>query len=218
LEGAPAWSLPRLRFLARGSGLPGDDPTGRAPVEVAWLLVPEDAARSRLARLVRIAAPESPAGSLRDDRVLRAMLRDGLGLTVLDGVAWARFEAEERDGSRAARSRVVADQPFDFPVRLHLALERVTGNGRRKPATLDSEIGANPAPAILRGTAPIAMPELALVDREWVKLTGRWPVPNFAVRGERDSAVAPHAAGAVVYLPEASSARFLIPAQGRRLP
>lgn len=213
----PAWWLPRLRFLARGGGLREADPEGLTGVEVEWLLLPEDAERSRLARLVRLALPESPDRSLRDDDAALDMAR-AVGLTVLDGVAWLQLDVVEASGERRDEARIEADQPYGFPVALEVALERVTASARRNPTVLDAEIGAEPTRLLLRGAAPLRAPPFALVEREWMEIRGAFPAPGAALRGVRGTIPAGHPRGAVVWLPEAYSGRCGLPAGGRRVP
>lgn len=214
----PAWMLPRLRFLARGDALPGDDPDGRSAIEIAWLLVPEGGNGGRLCRLVRVAQLENPERSLADGRTLERIVREGGGITVLDGVAWARLEAVEADGTRRASASVAAHQPFDFPRELYLELERVSGNLRKTPPLLDEDCSADPGRLLLRGSAPLSLPEYALVEREWMRVSGRFPQLQSVERGVRDTADARHARGSVVWLPEPYSGLCALSGDGRRLP
>lgn len=214
----PAWRLPRLRFLARGEALPGDDPDGHAGVEVAWLLVPESPADSRLTRLLRLSLLQNPDRSLAEDRVLATLVREGAGLTVLDGVAWLRWEVVDEAGARQPAARIEARQPFGFPAAVELSLERVSAGARATPLRLDEDLGEAPGRVLLRGAAPLVVAETALIEREWVAVSGRFPQLTAVERGLRGSAAAAHPRGATVWLAERFSGRCALSAAGRRLP
>ncbi|RMH04828.1 MAG: hypothetical protein D6702_02170 [Planctomycetota bacterium] len=219
-EEEPEWRLPRLRFLARGENLPLDDPGGERAVEIAWLLVPEDAAASRLCRLVRIAQPEGAGASLLERGRLEELLRQGAGLTVLDGVAWLEFAAEDPAGAAGGEVRalrVEPDRPDDFPRRLSLRLERVAGRARSHPPRLDGEVSDAAGRLLLRGSAPLAAGDHLLIGREWIEVGGAFPSFTVRQRGARGSVAADHPRGAPVWLPQAWSASWRLPADGRRL-
>jgi len=215
-EEEPAWFLPRLRFLAKGSGLPGDDPSGERGVEIAWMLVPERAG-GRLCRLVRYAQPEGAGESLLRDSVADGLARQGAGLAVLDGVAWLELELEEADGERRRSAVVAPEQPYDFPRRLHLSLDRVSGRARTKPPTLDEGLGSSATSAVLRGSAPLDFAPIALVEQEWLAVAGAFPRFTLRERGARGTAPAAHDPGAPVYLAQRAATRFALPAGGRRV-
>lgn len=215
----PAWRLPRLRFLARGDALPGDDGSGRAAVEVAWLLVPDALAPGgRLARLVRLAQVESPSLSLADDGDLAGQLRAGRGDTVLDGIARAEFRLLEADGSVRSEASIAPRQPYGFPPELELRLERVAGDLRQLPPRLDEDLGDGSTRLVLRGSAPARLAEYALIEREWLRVGGQFPLLSAIERGARDSLPSAHPRGAPVWLPEGFSGRAALSAGGRRLP
>lgn len=216
-EEEPAWFLPRLRFLAKGAGLPLDDPGGERGVEIAWLLVPEDATATRLCRLVRYSQPEGAGDSLLRDAYADELARLGAGLAVLDGVAWLDLEVEDSDGSRRSRATVAPEAPFDFPRRLFLSLERVSGRARTKPPTLDAELGSSGAALTLRGSAPLDFSPFALIGTEWFGLSGGFPSFTARERGARGTAPAAHPRGAPVYLAQPAGTSFSLPAGGRRV-
>jgi prepilin-type N-terminal cleavage/methylation domain-containing protein len=216
-EEEPAWYLPRLRFLADGAGLRGDDPSGARGVEVMWLLVPEDVVNTRLCRLVRYAVPEGDGPSLLEDSAADRLAREGGGLAVLDGVAWLDLAWEEADGSRRDEGFVPPEEPYDFPRRLEVSLDRVSGRAREKPPTLDADLGSGAVRLDLRGDAPFDFAPHVLVGREWIEVAGRFPRLTVTERAARGSAAAEHPRGAAVLMAQSASARLSLPAGGRRL-
>jgi prepilin-type N-terminal cleavage/methylation domain-containing protein len=218
-DGRPAWHLPRLRFLADGGVAREADPRGRGAVEVAWMLVPEPEPGTRLCRLMRFTQSDAAARSFREETWITQVARSGAGLVVMDGVAHAEFLARElANADPVAALRIGEYQPFGFPHGLELRLERVPGPARRKPITLDDALGDGVTAMRLRGAAPFAMPDYALIDHEWLRVSGTWPRLQVVGRGERGTLTAPHARGANVWLPEADSCSAILPASGRRLP
>ncbi len=211
-----AWRLPRLRFLARGDALRLDDPSGRNGLEVAWMLVP-GAGRGRLGRWMRLVQPEGSDPSFRSDRAVETLARSGQGMTVLDGVVWARIQIEEANGDRSFGVNVAADVRVNFPVALHLLLERVAGDSRRRPPTLDRDLGMHATRAQFRGSFPLQQPEFALLEDEWVRLSGRLPAPTLSERGARESLATMHSRGAPMLLPQARNFSYPLPADGRRI-
>lgn len=213
----PAWRLPRLRFLARGSvlGRPGAARTG---AEVAWLLVPEDAGHSRLTRLLRLAVPVVPgAASIRDEAALRALLPQAV--VVLDGVAGLGVEILDSDGSwRGGEVRIPPDEPLDFPSRLRLRLEHVDGEQRRRPAVLDADLGPAAARMLLRGPPPLQPAPEVLVGREWIGVAGDWPRFRVTGRGLRGTVGTAHPRGTPVLVPVVRELTLRLAAGGRRLP
>ena len=136
----PAWRLPRLRFLARGAALPADDPLSRRGVEIAWLVVPETTT-SRLCRLVRLAQVEGSGVSFAGDAT--GLLRRALSteaMVVLDGVAWADLTFLDNDGERKSTLGIASNQPYSFPSELSVKVERVAGNFRNRPPSLDQDL------------------------------------------------------------------------------
>ncbi len=208
--------MPRLRFLARGASLPGDDAGGRSAVEVAWLLVP-DLAKDGLARLVRVAQIENPGSSLRDEGTLRGLLNQGGGVPILDGVLWMELVAHLDDSTQSQDYSVPAESPFDFPVAFDLVLERVTKGGMRRPLELDSNLDATGRSMVVRGNAPLKMPPYALVGHEWVGVSGTFPRLNCSERGARGGSPLSHLRGVQVWLPEVYQADCAVSAAGRRL-
>jgi len=218
-DGQPAWRLPRLRFLADGAIAREADPTGRGAVEVAWIVVPEDAANHRLCRLVRLVQPESAPRSFLEENWMTQVARSGAGLTVMDGVAHAEFRSRE-PGSADFQpgSRVESYALYGFPAEIEVRLERVGGGGRRKPPLLDSDLSEDDPGFLIRGAAPFAQPEFILIDNEWMRVAGTWPRLNAPERGARGSLPAPHARGSILWVPEVDEAVAPLPAAGRRLP
>lgn len=218
-DGRPAWRLPRLRFLADGRSAPAMDPSGRGAVEVAWLLVPEPDPGTRLCRLMRLTQSEGAARSFREETWISQVARAYAGLVVCDGVAHAEIFAHEPSAAEPRpRLEIAGYAPYGFPQELELRLERVATGARRRPVTLDLDVGPDPGPLRLRGAAPFRVPELALIGREWLRLGGDWPAFQATLRGERGSAPAPHSRGDPVWLPESGGCRAPLPAAGRRLP
>ncbi|MHC4381082.1 MAG: prepilin-type N-terminal cleavage/methylation domain-containing protein [Planctomycetota bacterium] len=217
-EGEVPWSLPRLRFLADGASMPEVDPSGRSAVEVMWAMIPEDSSGSRFGKLVRFAQVEDPTTTLQDGGIATGLLRSGTGLVVMDGVLWTEMAVQDDRAQRTTRHTVEAYTPFDFPSRLDLSVEMVTGNSRKHPPLLDDGIDAEDAKVRLRGTAPVDMPDYALVEQEWVRVSGIFPNLNFTKRGERASMPAPHVARSEVYFPVVYASENPLAAGGRRLP
>lgn len=218
-EGQAAWRLPRLRFLAQGAALPELDPSGRRGVELMWVVEPESAIPGdRMTRLVRYGMTETDGVGLRDAGVARRLMREGQGLVVLDGLLWAEFEASDpiRGGALSEALRIEPGSPADFPERLVLHVEGVSGNLRERPPVLDGEVSAEGNDIRLRGIAPLEEPRFALLEQEWVQLGGSFPRYTLPQRGVRDSLPAPHAAGTPLWLPEVHEAESWIPAGGRR--
>ena len=219
-DGRPAWRLPRLRFLADGAGLPADDPSGRAEVEVAWVFVPENVAESRLAQLVRWTRIDGgPGEGFEIDRVMRDVQTGTDGLVVLDGIAHGAFAALGMDGPGDIDEQldVPAEVPYGFPPQLRLEVERVAGASRLKPPTLDALLGAAPGLQMtLRGTPPLNLPDHALVEQEWIRVSGTFPRLVATGRGARGTVEAGHPRGTVVFLPESYQSLHALPDGGRR--
>ncbi|MGB0952001.1 MAG: PulJ/GspJ family protein [Planctomycetota bacterium] len=215
VEGQPDRHLPRLRFLADGAALADADPSGRAPVEVMWALVPEmgDPRFGRLTRYVHIPTPSS---TLLDNATSDAMLRSDGGLVVMDGLLWTEMAVVDERGARQTRFRLDAHNPFDFPSEVNLVVESVTGNARKKPPLLDTAILADGAQVAMRGVAPVEMPEFAMIEREWVGVSGRFPSLSFMARGQRGSLPAPHDGRTPVYFPMRYESQNAVAAAGRR--
>jgi len=169
-----------------------------------------------LSRLVRISQPEDPAASLASDRVVEGLARNGAGTVVLDGVAWMDLESEGPLGRRD-RLSIPADQPFDFPARLRLRVERISVAARRRPAHLDDALDPSALFLVLRGQPPARPVEYLLIDREWLKVSGDFPRLRVAERGARDSLAAAHDRTAAVLLPEVYTTTLSLPGGGRRL-
>ncbi|MCP4092496.1 MAG: type II secretion system protein [Planctomycetes bacterium] len=216
-EGVAAWYLPRIRFLADGAALTDVDPTNREPVEIMWTIVPEDP-NSRFGRLVRFTNIENPQRSVRDRGTLQEMIRGDEGLTVMDGVLWTEFIAHDTDGQLTKNVRIDNDMPFDFPSKIDLTIEFVSGNARKQPANLDDPIAGEPEAVRLRGIAPIRLPEYALVGNEWVRIDGSFPNIRFSARGERDTLPGEYSQRTPVYMPSRYQSTNRIAADGRRLP
>ncbi|PCJ55223.1 MAG: hypothetical protein COA70_02975 [Planctomycetota bacterium] len=215
-DGQPSTYMPRLRFLASGASLPEIDSSGQAAVEIMWSLVPE-APGSLIYRLVRFAQVENPSAPLQDPRVARDMLRSGTGLVVMDGVLWTEFAVQ--DGNlRKTEYRVDSYQPFDFPSVVELLVDHVAGSPRKHPPLLDGEIPNEPTSMKLRGNAPLKMPEMVLIGKEWISVGGRFPDISFNGRGKRGSLPAAHKARSEVFFPKRYQSFSPIPAGGRRLP
>lgn len=215
VEGQPDRHLPRLRFLADGAALPDADPTGRAPVEVMWALVPETA-DPRFSRLTRFVHQPEPSSTLLDTGTSEAMLRSGGGLVVMDGLLWMEMTVTDERGVRQTRYRLDAHNPFNFPSQVHLAVESVTGNARKKPPLLDAAILADGAQVDVRGIAPVEMPEFALIEKEWVGVSGRFPSLSFMARGQRGTLPVPHEGRVPVFFPMRYESQNAVAASGRR--
>lgn len=218
-EGQPAWRLPRLRFLAEGAALPDLDPSGRHGVEVMWVVEPErSGTNNRLARLVRYGQIEGDGVGLRDGGQAERLRRQGDGLVVLDGLLWAEFHAADpiRGGALSERLRIEPNMPVDFPSRIDLLVEGVSGALRERPPVLDDEVSAETINIRVRGTAPLEQPTYALIEREWVQLGGNFPQLTLPQRGVRDSIPMPHPARTPIYMPESHQAVNPLPGQGRR--
>jgi type II secretory pathway pseudopilin PulG len=218
-DGRPAWRLPRLRFLADGAIAPEADPRGRGSVEVAWIVVPEPEPGSRLCRLLRIVQAESAPRSFREEGWITAAARAGAGLVVMDGILHLEFFAVEQEEEAPRTALQVASYaPFDFPSAIGMLAERASSGARRRPVTLDADLGDAPEPFALRGPPPFTMPEIMLIEREFVRLSGTWPRFQASERGLRGSQPAEHPRGTPVWLPERATCTAPLPAQGRRLP
>ncbi len=214
----PAWRLPRIRFLARGAALPADDPLSRRGVEIAWLMVPETTT-SRLCRLVRLAQIEgSASGFAQDDAALLRRALSTEAMVVLDGVAWGEFEFLDNDGAWKSTLGIAANQPYSFPSDLRINLERVAGNFRNRPPSLDQGLPGGATAMVLRGTPPLQLPEYALVGAEWMRIRGNYPRLTVVERGSRNTSSGTHPRGATVWLPEPYSGSCPVAAGGRRLP
>jgi len=220
-EGKQAWRLPRLRFLAEGAGLPALDPSGRHGVELMWLVEPESSvAGNRLTRLVRYGQLEGEGIGLRDASNAEQLRRSGDGMVIFDGLVWTEFQAADplRGGELQEQIRIEPEMPVDFPERLVLHLEGVSGALRAKPPVLDAALSAEGEQIRLRGTAPLEQPRYALLDEEWVQLGGRFPLLTLPQRGIRDTMPAPHPARTPIWLPESHEAVNPLPGKGRRQP
>lgn len=217
-EGESSWFLPRLRFLADGASMPEVDPGGRSAVEVMWAMVPEDSSGTRFGKLVRFARVEEGADSLQEAGIAAGLLRSGTGLVVMDGVLWTEMAVRDDRGQRTTRHRVDAYTPFDFPAKIDLSIEMISGNSRKHPPLMDEGLDAEGAKVRFRGTAPVDMPEYALVEKEWVRVSGLFPDINFLKRGERGTIPGSHPARTEVYFPVAYASENMLAAGGRRLP
>lgn len=215
VEGQPDREMPRLRFLADGAALPESDPTGRSAVEVMWAMVPEigDDRFARLTRFVHLADQNS---TLLDAGTVNAVLRSGSGLVVMDGLLWTEMSVLDERGNRQTNYRLDAHNPFDFPSHVGLAVETATGNARKKPPLLDTAILAEGAQVAVRGIAPVEMPKFAMIEKEWVGVSGRWPSLSFQARGQRGSLAVPHAQRVPVYFPMRYESQNAVAASGRR--
>jgi hypothetical protein len=205
------WRLPRLRFLATGSGLSADDPSKTHAVEVMWLLVPEGAVGHRFTRLVRVAQLENDAQSLRQSNVARAAVNGSNATTIVDGVLALKFE-------HGNRGNLVVDpySNINFPAHLNLRLERVSGNARLKPPRLDAAVDSENASVLLRGQAPTVLPDFALIGNEWVAVAGMFPRINFSARGQRNTIASNHAASSFVFFPTVYESRHPVLNLGKR--
>lgn len=217
-EGQSVRHLPRLRFLADGAAMPEVDPTGRAAVEVMWAMVPETASSNRFGRLMRFVRLEDPIEPLQDAGIASDLLRSGTGLVVMDGVLWVEMSVVDDSGNPRSRFRVEAFQPFDFPPSIELVVELVSGKSRKHPPLLDHAVGAESTSVLLRGTAPVTLPKMALVDEEWVQVSGRFPSLSFSGRGQRGTLAASHGARSEVLFPVAYASENSVAAGGKRLP
>lgn len=218
-EGVPEWRLPRLRFLAEGGALPELDPTGRNGVEIMWVVEPErSGTEGRFARMVRYGQLESDGIGLRDPGQAERLRTQGNGIVVLDGLVWAEFQAADplRKGALSERLRIEPNMPVDFPSRIELTVEGVSGALRQRPPVLDEEISAETLGVRVRGTAPLEQPQYALIEREWVQVGGNFPLLTLPQRGVRDSIPMPHAARTQIWMPESQQASNLMPGLGRR--
>lgn len=217
VEGQPDRELPRLRFLADGAALPDADPTGRSAVEVMWALVPE-IGDDRFARLTRFVNLPEATSTLLDAGTANAMLRSGAGLVVMDGLLHMEMAVTDERGQRQTRYRLDAQNPFDFPSQVELAVESVAGKARKTPPLLDTEIPAEGAQVAVRGVAPVEMPEYALIEREWVGVSGRFPQLSFQARGQRGTLPAGHKGRTPIYFPMRYESLNAVAAGGRRAP
>lgn len=207
-ETAAELRLPRLRFLASDAVLPIEEQSGAA-IEVMWALVPDESTHAGLARLVRWVEPVGTG--LRNEQVAANLLRDEIGLELLDGVAWLTFTAEGGDAIVEPADLVA----LDFPKRLAVQLERVSSRLRMKPVRLASSIVAG-RPIALRGRLPNSVADHALIDGEWVEIrdaSGAVRVLHRAVRSTREKE---HEPGAAVLFPSRSDFTVSLPGRGRR--
>ncbi len=212
-DGVAEWRLPRLRFLASGSGLTADDLKGDHAIEIMWVAIPERAVGPRFAKLVRVAQVEGIGVSLTEDGATIQSARGANATTIVDGVLHLHF------GSPSASNRFVSEaySGLNFPSSFELQIARVSGNSRKQPPRLDQAIGGENTSVVLRGTAPLKMPSLALIADEWVGVTGTFPRIKFRSRAERATIAASYDARTLVYFPTAYSSRHLLLNQGRRL-
>lgn len=215
-DGDPSTFMPRLRFLADGASLPSIEPTGQAAVEIMWSLVPE-VPGSPVNRLVRFAQVETPSAPLQDPRVAREMLRSGTGLVVMDGVLWTEFAVQD-GGVRRTDYRADSYQPFHFPSSVELVVDHVSGSARKHPPLLDNGMSSEPSSIKLRGSGPLKMPAMVLVEEEWISVGGRFPSISFHGRGQRGTLPREHAARSEVFFPTRYASHSPVPAGGRRLP
>ncbi|KAA3607128.1 MAG: prepilin-type N-terminal cleavage/methylation domain-containing protein [Planctomycetota bacterium] len=216
-EAQQAWYLPRMRFLAHGGAALDQDPEARHAVEIVWMLVPEDPANSRLCRLMRLTQLENPSESfLSSDRLVERRAREGAGLVVLDGVAWAEFAALDSQGQWHEEWKIPPDPVRDLPAKVRLRLERVAGSARNRPPRLDEDLEAAGNRMRLRGQLPFKIPEFALVEKEWMRVSGTPPTLSIAERGLRDTSFEAHPARAPVLLPKSYAGEAWVVAEGRR--
>lgn len=214
--GESPWWMPRLRFLARGASLPGDDPSGRKAVEVAWVMAPDPQDPST-AQWLRLAQIENPASSLQDDRILRGVISQGGGVPILDGVLWIDLLAQLPDGSTVREHQVPSETPFAFPQSIEVEVERLSRGSRRRPVELDQELDAVGRSLVMRGTPPLAIPPQVQVGSEWIGIQGTWPRLNCTERGARDGSPLSHPRGTVVRIPEVFIGHCTVSAGGRRV-
>jgi prepilin-type N-terminal cleavage/methylation domain-containing protein len=213
----PAWNLPRLRFLANGASLPADDPEGRGAVEVVWMLVPVDAQNSRLTRLVRLTQVENRGTSFYDTRTADALAKVGAGVPMLDGVAYLDLQMMSPEGEWVRKYRVPPDTPFDFPLYLDFAVERVAVGAQRRPTELDNDLSVSQSQLVLRGTVPLKVPEYVLIQDEWLRVTGHFPNLTVVEHGSRYSSISDHSRGETVWIPVRYQARIHLSAGGLRV-
>ncbi len=213
----PAWMLPRLRFLARGSSLPVDDPSGRASVEIAWVVVPTDPESNRMTRLVRVAQIAGGNDTLRDDRHLTTMLQAGRGVPMSEGVAWLDWSLFDLDGEPFPHNRVDADTPFDFPAEILFDLERVSQDAQQRPLVLDDDVSPSSQLVVLRGTPPLRTPSHLMLGVEWLQVQGTFPQLRVVEHGSRQTAPRTHHRGDSVLAPVAYQSRFHLASHGRRM-
>ena len=212
----PAWMLPRVRFLARGASLPSMDNQNQGAVEIAWLLVPENPAKSRLTRLLRVTLAEKASGTLRNDVRLTQAIQAGGAMVVLDGVAWLSWTADDPVKGVVTEVEIPARTPFDFPRSMTLQLDRVSGNARSRPPILDADLLARGGPMVLRGNFPLKVPDRVLVNTEWVGVSGDFPRLLVNGRGVRGALPEAHSQGEPVWIPENFLAKIPMPSRGRR--
>lgn len=212
----PAWMLPRLRFLARGSSLPVDDPSGRASVEVAWVALPVDPENNRLARLVRI-TQIAGGDSLRNDGHLTTLLQAGNGVPMMEGVAYLDWKMFDLDGEPFGYDVVDAGTPFDFPAEILLDLERVSPEAQQRPLELDSDVGPSTQAVVVRGNPPLRVPTHLMLGVEWIEVQGLFPNLRAVTHGARGTAPRTHHRGDPVLAPVPYQSRFHLAAYGRRM-
>jgi prepilin-type N-terminal cleavage/methylation domain-containing protein len=211
------WMLPRLRFLARGASLPMDDPSGRSAVEIAWVVVPVDAAESRVTRLVRLTQLAEGQNSLQDNRHLSAMIQGGNGAPMLEGVLHLNWQMFDVDGEISTSDNVPAETPFDFPAQLKLTLERVAPESQKRPLVLDDDLSPSATGLNLRGNPPLRTPSHVLVDLEWIAVQGEFPKLRVVERGSRGTVPVTHHRGDVALAPNQYQSSFHVTSQGRRM-
>lgn len=214
----PPWRLPRLRFLANGGSLPADDPSGRKAVEVVWALVPTDPlSDQRVARLVRMTRIEDGNAQFDQDRVVTAALKAGGGVPMLDGVLYGEFQLNLQDGEVTQAYTVPAESPFDFPTQIDLTIERIDPDDQRRPMVLDDMLSVSGTRLVVRGRPPLGAPSQIVVGSEWLSVNGDFPRLNVVNRGLRNTLVADHPAGTVVFAPFRHQAALHCAADGRRV-
>jgi len=216
-ENEEPWMAPRLRFLARGSGLRSANPDGRGAVEVMWTVVPEAGAGQRLGRLVRFVQPAESPESISSDRYAASMAKGLAAMSVLDGIGNCEFVATERDGAVAEFVDIAPDTLFDFPRAISFSLNRVEGLARTKPPLLDNDIGTSSNVFELRGSVPLGVGDTVLLEREFIELRGTFPKMTVGTRGVYGTAPHAHARGTGVLFFRPYQGQVNLPSQGRRL-
>lgn len=216
-ENEEPWLAPRLRFLARGSGLRAVDPEGRSAVEVMWTLVPEDNSGQRISRLVRMTQPANSADSLASDRYAAAMAKTGAVMPILDGIGWFELNAIERDGRLHDFADVAPETPVDFPRSISFSIDRIEGLARTKPPQLDADLSSGPGRCQLRGPQPLGVVDTVLIEGEWVELKGSFPRMTITQRGVRGTAPISHSRDSGVLFFRRFGTKINLPSQGKRL-
>ncbi|MCH2112726.1 MAG: hypothetical protein MK213_07690 [Planctomycetes bacterium] len=211
------WIAPRLRFLARGDALRGDDQTGLGAVEVMWTLAPETSNGVRLHQWLRFVQPEGSGSSLTSDRYAVSMARAQSGTAVLDGVGEWFITALEATGDRKDFVDVAPDSLGDFPLSFSMTMDRVEGGARLRPPVTDSEIGPSTSRLEVRGSAPMGDVSYVLLGKEWVKVSGAFPRWTLNERAARGTQPLSHARGTEVLIPRTWTQQLSLPAFGRRI-